>query len=126
MTLTSRLMVAGCAQLSPLCPGSTTITFPASGRRGAVALAEGALAGEPAPPLGPVAAPFPAAAPPGAGAGAPEHAASRPARAPAAARAAAARTRRCPAAGKLRDALPGRHDRLEILQARPNIQLNGN
>src|SRR5215475_8076651 len=68
MTLTGRLMTAGCDQFSPLCPGSRTITLPASGRLGAVALADGVPAGERVePPCGGVVAPWLAAvAPPGA------------------------------------------------------------
>src|SRR5262249_13671283 len=46
MTSTGWLMPAGCDQFCPLCPGSSTITLPASGRLGAVALADGAPAGE--------------------------------------------------------------------------------
>src|SRR5215469_9673659 len=105
ITLTSWLMTAGCAQLSPLCPGSITTTWPASGRLGAVAVAEGVLAGESevtgtaAGTLGDV------------GAGAPEQAASRPARVPAAAKAAA------------RGALPRARGRQEALPARPHTQL---
>src|SRR4249919_3060656 len=118
MTLTSRLMVAGCAQLSPLCPGSTTITWPASGEPGAVAPAEGTLAGELAGLPGPVVTRCPAAALPDAGAGAPEQAASRPARAPAAVKAAATRTGRRP----FRRTRSGP----ESLQARPTTQLKGN
>src|SRR5215471_4360444 len=96
MTLTSWLTTSGWAQLSPLCPGSSTITWPASGRAGAVALgdgapAEAAPAGELAGPPGPELPPSPDAAL-DAGSEPPEQAASTPARAAAAANAATART----------------------------------
>jgi len=106
------LMTAGCAQLSPLCPGSITTTWPASGRLGAVALAEGALAGESPGPVvtGPEVTGAAAGAPADDGTGAPVQAASRPARVPAAAKAAA------------RGALPRARGRPETLPARPHTQ----
>src|SRR5215469_2917969 len=107
ITLTSWLMTAGCAQLSPLCPGSITTTWPASGRLGAVAVAvaEGVLAGE-SEVTGTAAGTLGED-----GAGAPEQAGSRPARVPAAAKAAA------------RGALPRARGRQEALPARPHTQL---
>src|SRR5438034_845938 len=100
MMLTSRLMTAGWAQLSPLCPGSSTITWSASGRAGAVALGEGAAEAAPAE-AAPAGEPAGAdAAPSDAGGEPPEQAASTTARAAAAATAAAPRTgpRRFPTA----------------------------
>jgi hypothetical protein len=106
------LMTAGCAQLSPLCPGSITTTWPASGRLGTLAPAEGAPTGvSPGPVVTGPEATGAAGAVGDDGAGVPEQAASRPARVPATARAAA------------RGALPRTLGRPETLPARPHTQL---